>query len=315
MYASLSGYESMIPTDVGTFRWPAYFGDEERETKAPQPLGAKMKLARTGCIILLSGTLAGSAIGQEAPQSELQTILETLETNRKFYRSHIPAFFCSEHVVSRLDWGGHLEHKQVSVTDAVFRLTRIDTSNEDPDLVESRSEMKINGSPSTRTDLEGPVVLANVFSRGLDYVSLSQKGCASYSVVRSPGNQSKDLENVHFESIQGHLGSPECVFAEAVSGVVTFDGHLHEVTQINATVPHHLIARPDYFGRWDLSVDYAPVSLGGHTYWLPQRITSTLVPLEEDDAAWRFTATYSGFHKYEVQSHILPSTKTVNPAP
>ena len=267
-----------------------------------------MMLMRFACLLLASTTLSGFALGQEAAPSELQAILESLEANREFYRTHIPAFFCSEHVVSRLDTGRRLEHKQVSVTDSVFHLTPVNAPNQAPDLIESRSEMEINGSPSTRTELQGPVILSNVFSRGLDNVSLSQKGCARYSLIPASGNQNKDIQNVHFESVQGPLNSPGCVFAEVVSGSVTFDKHVQQVTRINATVPRHLIARPADFGRWDISVEYGPVSLGAHTYWVPQRIGATLVPLDEDDAVWRFTATYSGFHKYEVESHILPST-------
>jgi hypothetical protein len=296
-----------LPGDLRALREGQQTGDE----KPDLPSGASMKLMRSVSLLLISATFPGLSIGQDASPADLQTILQLLETNREYYRSHIPTFFCSEHAVSRLDSGRHLEHKQVSVTDSVFHLTRVSAPNRDPDLIESRSEMKINGSPSSRTELQGPVVLSNVFSRGLDDVSVSQKGCASYSLAPASGNQGGDIQNIHFESIQGRLGSPECVFAEAVSGAVTFDKRVQQVTHINATIPHHLIARPDYYGQWNLSVEYGPVSLGGHTYWLPLRISSTLVPLEDDDAVWRFAATYSGFHKYEVESHILPSAGSV----
>lgn len=254
--------------------------------------------------LAISLICSATACGQETVSPELQRILNTLANNREFYSSHIPDFFCAEHVVSHLDTGKHFERQQIEVSDSTFRLQRVTSSTRSPLLIESRGQMRINGTASSRTELGGPLALINVFSRALDDTSSNQVGCAKYVLEGSRGSQSGDLVKIHFESVPGRPGTSGCAFAEFASGTVTFDQHTQQTTQIDVTVPSHLITT-NYFGKWNLSVRYGPVALGENTYWLPQRVTSTLVPVDEENVVWWFTATYSNFHKYDVKSRIL----------
>jgi hypothetical protein len=65
-------------------------------------------------------------------------------------------------------------------------------------------------------------------------------------------------------------------------------------------------------GRWDVTVEYAPVLLGGKSFWLPTKVSdrmrSSLVRNR-----WSYDATYSNYHKLEVTSRILPASGA--PAP
>ena len=254
--------------------------------------------------------LSVAALGQEATSPVLQGMLDTLSRNREVYSSQIPDFACAEHVVSHLDTGKHFEHQQIAVSDATFRLQRVSSATQPALLVESRSEMRINGTASSRTELSGPLALINVFSRALDGLSPSQAGCATYSMETSAGSQGNDFAKIHFESVPSRLGPPGCAFAEFASGTITFDTRLQQTTRIDVTIPHHVIAS-NYFGKWSLSVQYGPVILNEHTYWLPQQVASTLTSAEEENVVWWIKASYSDFHRYTVQSHILMPSEVI----
>ncbi len=91
-----------------------------------------------------------------------------------------------------------------------------------------------------------------------------------------------------------------------------------QITQIELTAPHHILYQPDdgngqtpqpVTGMWTISVNYAPVLIGGRTFWMPSTIGSTTSTQRIPGSilqVWSFKARYSNYHKLEVTSRIVP---------
>ena len=68
---------------------------------------------------------------------------------------------------------------------------------------------------------------------------------------------------------------------------------------------------PPVIGERVITVDFAPVALGGETFWLPSSISSR----DTGDAntfhrtTWTFRASYRNYHRLEVTSRILPGSE------
>ena len=72
---------------------------------------------------------------------------------------------------------------------------------------------------------------------------------------------------------------------------------------VEASIPDHEIT-PGVIGLWTWSIDYAPVVLDRKIFWMPKTVQSHAVA-DDRRAAWSFTATYTNYHKLEVNSHII----------
>ena len=86
-----------------------------------------------------------------------------------------------------------------------------------------------------------------------------------------------------------------------------------QITHLELTTPHHTIIPEDSYrsavvGKRVLTVDYAPVLLGGQTFRMPSTITlrATSGSGTFHMIVWSFRATYRNYHKLEVKSRILP---------
>ncbi len=63
-------------------------------------------------------------------------------------------------------------------------------------------------------------------------------------------------------------------------------------------------------GVWSWSIDYAPVTLDGKSFWLPKTITSNTATSTGRLINWSFVANYSNYHLLNVHSTILaPAVK------
>jgi hypothetical protein len=89
-----------------------------------------------------------------------------------------------------------------------------------------------------------------------------------------------------------------------------------EITRLELTTPHHTIIPEDRFtspvvGERVVAVDYAPVLLGGETFWMPSTITSRAVSGSGTFhmVVWSFRATYRNYHRLEVTSRIVPGSE------
>lgn len=274
--------------------------------------GAKGLLAAA---LALAALLANSAalIAQDARRPTLAEILERLDANLHHYDAAVPSLFCQEHAVSQV-WPGAANEN--TVTDSVFRLRRSSAPNHTTALEESREIQKVNGKPATSQNIDGPTLLSGVFEGGLAVVSLSQQACMRYElepVKKRPGAPFV----IRFATALTPQNSGNCLLQESSKGRAFIDPPSMEITHLELTTPHHVIApadawSPPVMGKRVLTVDYAPVALGGGTFWLPATITMQAIQGENTfhKTIWSFQAAYSNYHKLEVTTRILPGSET-----
>ncbi len=244
----------------------------------------------------------------------LEEILRQLETNLDQYDARVPSLFCDEHVVSQVFPG---MRNQNTVTDSVFRLKRMAAAGNTTTLDESREIKTVNGRPAKSQELGGPSVLSGIFEGALSVVTMSQSVCMNYTLERPRGNDPLAPYVIRFASVITPQNSAKCLLEEDSKGRILIDRATLEVMRLELTTPHHTIIPGGAYsgpvkGEWVLSVDYAPVPLGGQSFWLPAAVTSreTSGGGTFHKIVWTFRATYRNFHKLEVTSRIVPAEGT-----
>jgi hypothetical protein len=259
-----------------------------------------------------------SALGaQRAKAPSLEEILERLEANLNHYDTSVPSLFCDEHVVSQVEPD---LHNPETITDSVFRLKRTANPDHTTTLVESREIKNVNGKPATSQDMDGPTMLSGAFEGGLAVVSLNQTVCMNYTLQRINRNRPAEPYVVRFATVLTPQNTAKCLLQENSKGRVFIDPASMQITHLELTTPRHALNFGSSYGssgvgKRVLTVDYAPVLLGGETFWMPSTIglhvtwgSGTFHMI-----VWSFRATYRNYHKLEVKSRILPGFE--KPAP
>jgi hypothetical protein len=241
---------------------------------------------------------------QRASVPTLEEILQRIDANLNHYDAGVPSFFCDEHVVSQVEPG---LRNQDTITDSVFRLKRTPNPDHTTTLVESREIKKVDGKPATSQDMDGPTLLSGAFEGGLAVVSLNQTACMNYALQRISRNRSTEPYVLSFATVLTPRNSAECLLQENSKGRVFID-------PASTIIPANPYTSP-VVGKRVVTVDYAPVLLGGKTFWMPSTITlrSTSGSGSFHPIVWSFQATYRNYHKLEVTSRILPGSEA--PAP
>ena len=262
--------------------------------------------------------LSSVLCAQQAKTPTLQEILQRLEANLNHYDTGVPNLFCDEHVISSQVEPG--QRDQNTITDSVFRLKRTPNPDRTTTLVESREIKIVDGKPATSQNMDGPTMLSGAFEGGLAVVSLNQTACMNYDLLRINRNRPAEPYIVRFATVLTPQNTAKCLLQESSKGRVFIDSASMQITHLEITTPRHAIIpgnsyRSPFVGKRDLTVDYAPVLLGGETFWMPSTITmrvtsgsGTFHPI-----VWSFRATYRNYHKLEVKSRILPGFE--KPAP
>jgi hypothetical protein len=259
-------------------------------------------------LVALFGLL--SAMGaQRTKTHDLSEILERLEANLNHYDAGVPSFFCDEHAISsRVE---RIPPDRTTVTDSIFRIKRTHQPDHTTSLEELREIKSVNGKAATSQDMEGPTLASGIFEGGLAVVSLGQTSCMKYTLQRVKRNRATEPIIVRFETVLTPQNSANCFLQEESKGRVVIDPATMQVTRLEITTPHHTIIDGEsgsspVVGKRELTVDYAPVVLGGETFWMP-----SLVNLRNASGSgtfhmivWSFRATYRNYHRLEVTSHI-----------
>lgn len=247
------------------------------------------------------------AQGMKTPT--LGEILERLESNLNSYDAGVPSLFCDEHVVSSRS--EPKERELDTVTDSVFRLKRTPQPDRRTALVESRDIKSVNGRPSTSEVMDGPALLSGIFEEGLAVVSVGQAACMNYSLQRIDRKRPDEPYVVRFATVLTPQNRAGCLLQEESKGRVWIDPASMQVKRLEITTPHHVIAdqesyREQEVGKRELSVDYAPVLLGGESFWMPSTITMRITTGPAFGmSVWSYLATYQKYHRLEVKSRIL----------
>lgn len=242
---------------------------------------------------------------QAAKMPTLEDMLQRLDSNLSHYDAHVPNLFCDEHVMSQVKPG---PRDQNTLTDSIFRLKRTLNSDQTTSLEESREVRTVDGKAATAQELDGPSLLSGVFEGGLAVVSLDQAACMNYSLQNVKKNRPNEPYIVRFATALTHANSTHCLLQENSTGRALIDPITMQIKRLELLTPHHVIVRGDIYGRRDLTVDYAPVLLGGETFWMPSSITMRVTSGSGTFhvTEWFFEANYRNYRKLQVTSHIVP---------
>lgn len=252
---------------------------------------------------------------QQAKVPTLEEILQRLEANLNHYDTGVPSLFCDEHVISQVEPG---PRDQDTITDSIFRLKRTATANHTTTLVESREIKNVNGKPATSQDMDGPTMLSGAFEGGLAVVSLSQTACMNYALQRINKNRPTEPYIVRFATVLTPQNIANCLLQEDSKGRAFIDPASMQITHLELTTPRHVLTPENSYrsvvgkrGKRVLTVDYAPVLLGGGTFWMPSTITLRVTRGSGTfhTTVWSFRATYRNYHKLEVTSRILTGSE------
>jgi len=283
--------------------------------------------ANSVATILLLGLLSGATLAQQpsipAQQAATPTqqtkpptldeILTRLQQNLDEYKARVPSFFSDEHVAS-----SNANQSFATITDASFRLKRVLNPDDSTTLEESHEVKMINGRPAAGDKLGGSTYLRGAFSNGLALVSLSQQACMHLTLKPIKPKKPYIIE---FVSVPASQRPRDCILQEDNSGRVLIDPATMQIERMEFSAPHHVTvpaynttprqAASPFTRRWDVSVDYAPVLLGGKSFWLPSKIESkfsTTVMTGASYVTGSYEATYRNYHKLEVTARIVPGS-------
>jgi hypothetical protein len=250
---------------------------------------------------------------QRAKTPTLEDILERLEANLNHYDTSVPSLFCDEHVISSQVAPG--QRDQNTVTDSIFRLKRTPGPGHTTTLVESREIQNVDGKPATSQHLDGPTLLSGAFEGGLAVVSLNQAACMNYELQQINRNRPTEPYIVRFSTVLTPRNTAGCLLQENSKGRVFIDPASMQITHLELITPRHTIIHGNSFtspvvGKRILTVDYAPVLLGGGTFWMPTSINLRIISGAGTFhmIVWSYQATYRNYHRLEVTSRILPGS-------
>lgn len=282
--------------------------------KALQKLRFAMTSGESFTVISLVAFLGLSSTlyAQRVKTPTLEEILERLEVNLNHYDTSVPSLFCDEHVVSRVEPD---VRNPETITDSVFRLKRTPNSDHTTTLVESREVKNVNNKPATSQDIDGPTLLSGAFEGGLAVVTLNQTACMNYALQRINRNRPAEAYIVRFATVLTPQNTARCLLQENSKGRVFIDPASMQITHLEIATPRHIVIlgnSSSVIGKRDLTVDYAPVLLGGKTFWMPSAITMRIISGSGTfhPIVWSFGATYRNYHKLEVTSRIVPGSET-----
>jgi hypothetical protein len=272
-----------------------------------------MKVRRLFAAISLVVSLGVSSAlcAQKVKAPTVDEILERLETNLNHYDRDLPSLFCEEHATSQMEPDGR---DRDTVTDSMFRLKRTAGPDHASSLQESREIRSVNGKAATSQDMEGPSLVSGVFEGGLAVVSADQKVCMKYTLER---RKRDEPYVVRFATAITPENSAACLLQEKSEGRAVIDPQSMQITHLELITPHHVIVHGSPYaspviGKRTLTVDYAPVVLGGQTFWLPSAISQRSVGGANTFhvTVWTYEASYRNCHRLEVTSRILPGAAT-----
>jgi hypothetical protein len=254
---------------------------------------------------------SSSLRAQPAKAPSLDEILKRLEANLKHYDASVPSLFCDEHVISS-QVAPH-QSDENTVTDSIFRLRRTAGPDHTATLAESREIRSVNGKPAASQDMGGPTMLSGAFEGGFAVVSLSQTACMRYELQPIHRSHSAAPYVIHFATALTPANTADCLLQEKSQGRVFVDPASMQITRLEIDTRHHLISEGDastsgMVGRRVIKVDYAPVQLGGETFWMPSSIAMRVTSGGFRMIVWTYQATYRNYHKLEVTSRILPGS-------
>ncbi|HEY9138227.1 MAG TPA: hypothetical protein VIM67_08150 [Terriglobus sp.] len=245
---------------------------------------------------------------QTAPPS-LDDVLQKLEANLQRYDTNLPSLFCDESITSKVVPSSP---KEDTAATSIFRLKRSRNGDGTSSLVESRDVISINGQSTKDRDPDLPVQLDGAFEGAFSVVSLSQASCFDYSMKRVDTRHPSKPYVIRFTSRPTANDSSNCLLPEKSEGFVQIDPATFEITHMEINTPRHLIRSDNEYiapttGKRTITIDYAPVSFGRASFWLPSVVDLKVVQGAGTfkQTTWSFHSQYRNCHQLQVTSRIV----------
>lgn len=240
----------------------------------------------------------GAAASAQATPS-MEDVLAAVRANVETYTATLPDLFCDERFLSQRFNDGHQQETRTTVS--TFRVRRLAGPPDPKHSRETRVVREVDGAPAHGDSIKGPYTLDGGFDRALELFTTA-KGCFDFALLPPA-----DAAHVRL-SFAGKTPLPAgCPAADAGrTGEATLDAAMKQVLEMRQTLPH-----PQGGGdRWTplhFTITFAPVSLGGRTFYTPQTIQTRLEHRGSSEYM-QSIAQYGNYHKLEVTSTIVPST-------
>lgn len=271
-----------------------------------------LKNAVKACLAILTflsfGLVSQQGTSQTTPPS-LDDVLQRLEANLKRYDSSLPSLFCDESITSKVEPSFPKEDTTVA---SIFRLKRTPNGDHTSSLVESRDVITINGQSAKSNDPDLPVQLDGAFEGAFSVVSLSQASCFDYSLKQVDKRHPTKPYVIRFRSRSTSNDASNCLLTEKSDGVVLIDPATFEITHMEINTPHHLIQSGNAYiaptqGKRAITIDYAPTSFGGASFWLPSIVDLNVIQGAGSfkQTTWSFHSQYRNCHQLQVTSRIV----------
>jgi hypothetical protein len=256
-------------------------------------------MTRTACLLLLACSTLMQA--QDARPPDVEHVLDVLRGHVQQLEGSVPNFICQEQIVSQLFEKNKL--KKETRAQAVLTTTRSVKAGHGI-FSEGRADMKINGKPTRRNEIEGPFVWKGGPAYGdLHYLFNSSHGleCRSYRLlgqVQLEGKEALLMEAHVAETANQNDMCPD--LPPDSSDRVWLDPRSLNVLRIES---HDPPATPIPGAVLTLTVDYAPVVFDGVEYYLPAHFISRL-DFPGTSRHLQYEAFFSDYHKYGAESVV-----------
>ncbi len=264
----------------------------------------------------------------------LEQVLTGVLNNFADYLSTVPNLFADEHLVSSSSGnrgmviasaGITASGISYSTTESIFRLKRGDTKGRVPELIESRQIQSVDHRPPAPDQiLTGPSILTGAFSYAASFLSPVLEPCYDYRLETNQHLHGAAVLVVDYAGKKFLARSAKCPIDEQNSGRAFIDPKSMQIVRLEQTRPHHEVdfksldisvsvpmqgeQKTTYLWTW--SIDYAPITLNGKSFWLP-KATSSRLETGDGRTRWSFVANYSNYHLMGVSSTILPGYTVV----
>jgi hypothetical protein len=246
----------------------------------------------------------------QQPNTALDQILTRVEANTEQYKASVPSFVCDEHIISQETHNGVPKHE--TTVDALFRVTR--SPSQTGILNESREVRAIDGKPSGNKKISMPISFTGGFSGALaKFLSADHRQCFDYKPDPATAAPTGTTAFTFASREAAAAKDPACASIQpGTTGKFTIDSATVQVTHIERTVPYPI--GKDQGVLSTASVDFAPVTLSGKSFWLPFTVSAYTSETPKTNA-FRFTAHYRNYHRFAANSTILPTASDSSTPP
>lgn len=276
---------------------------------------SKLPSALLLIIAILAIALRVNALDTPSQALSVNDVLARVRANLALYDASIPNLICDESVDSKRTFGGKV--KDEMKIESSFSMVR---SSDGKSFRETRVKQLVNGIKPKNQKVAPPYF----FSGGIvNVLSLVSDTCNNFAFAQDA--QTADNSNIVI-AVTPRPASPEvpahckATWRHSWRAKLVIDPKLFQVLHLEYSVQDvsfglasHLpfVPFPSTHNTMSFTADYAPMTLGGKTFWLPQTITSTVTD-KVRPITLEYLAHYTHYHVFTSTSTILPDVKEVS---